>query len=70
MRATIHDTPAALRFGGDGALVTFAVPECDKAKAIALAALLRIGLVLTVEVDLNTENQTEPLTRRTAKQRV
>lgn len=70
-RATIHDTAAALRFGGDGALVTFAVPESDKANAVALAALLKTGLVVMVRLDAKAgESDAGAIKRTAAKKRV
>lgn len=47
----IHDTPAALRFGGDGYFVTFAGTEQDAAEAVKLCALKKVLLKVTVEVD-------------------
>ena len=51
LRLHIHDTPAALRFGGLGYFVTFAGTEEDKEKAAALLALNGVPLKVTIEVD-------------------
>ncbi len=48
---TIHDTPAALRFGGDGWFATFAGTQFDKDKAAVLTQLTGQRLKLTVEID-------------------
>ena len=50
-RATIPDTSAALRFGGDEARVTFAVPACDVEKAALLIQAKQMRLKVTVELD-------------------
>jgi hypothetical protein len=47
--ASIHSTPAALRFGGDGAFLTFAVPETDKQAAIKLIYMQGKNLKITIE---------------------
>lgn len=51
LKLSIHQTPAALRFGGDGYFVTFAGTEEDKDKAAALLALNGVPLKVTIEVD-------------------
>lgn len=51
LRLHIHQTAAALRFGGDGYFVTFAGTEQDKEKAAALLALNGVPLKVTIEVD-------------------
>lgn len=58
---TIHDTPAALRFGGDGYFVTFAGTEVDKSKAAGLMALNKIRLKVTIEVDESNTKTTRKL---------
>ena len=50
---TIHDTPAALRFGGDGYFVTFAGTEQDAAQAVKLCALKKMPLKVSIEIDAN-----------------
>jgi hypothetical protein len=47
----IHQTAAALRFGGDGYFVTFAGTEQDKEQAKALVDLNNMRLKITVEVE-------------------
>jgi hypothetical protein len=54
LRLCIHQTAAALRFGGDGYFVTFAGTEEDKDKAAALLALNGVPLLVTIEVDDGT----------------
>jgi hypothetical protein len=56
LQVTIHDTPAALRFGGDRYYVTFAGTDYDKGKAAALMALNKTRLKVTIEVD-ETQNE-------------
>lgn len=51
LQLTIHNTPAALRFGGDGYYVTFVGTEADKDKAAALLALNGVPLIVTIEID-------------------
>lgn len=59
LSVTIHDTPAALRFGGDGYYVTFAGTELDKAKAMALAALTKTPLKVSIEIDASEISKQE-----------
>lgn len=47
--ASIHNTPAALRFGGDGAFITIAVPETDKLEAAKLIYMQGMNLKITIE---------------------
>lgn len=51
LKLIIHNTPAALRFGADGYLVTFAGTELDKAEAAKLMLLNGMPLKVTVEID-------------------
>lgn len=73
-RATIHDTPASLRLGGDEAFVTFVVPAQDVEHVVGLIALKKTPLKITVEVDsgLNefkdlTKNGSAKTDKRTAR---
>ena len=59
-RATIHDTAAALRFGGDGAFLTLAIPESDAGNAVALIALKKTALRVTIEVEPGIFGDDEP----------
>lgn len=47
----IHETAAALRFGGDGYFVTFAGTEEDTHEAAKLLLLKKRRLKLTIEED-------------------
>lgn len=51
LQVTIHDTPAALRYGGDGYFVTFAGTEFDKEEAAKLLLMNGRALRVTVEED-------------------
>lgn len=59
LKVTIHDTPAALRFGSDGYLITFAGTELDKAEAAKLLLVNKRALKLTVEIDDGKETEKE-----------
>lgn len=50
LSVTIHDTPAALRFGGDGWMVTFAGTEADKHEAAKLMLFNKQELELVVRL--------------------
>ena len=47
----VHQTPAALRFGGDGYFITFAGTDFDKAEAAKLTLLNNVALKVTIEVE-------------------
>lgn len=60
LNVTVHDTPAALRFGGDGYLVTFAGTELDKPEAAKLMLLTKARLRITIELeDEHEENDSQ-----------
>lgn len=50
-RATIRDTPASLRFGAEIPSVTLDVCPADESAAVALIALKKTALKVTVEID-------------------
>lgn len=51
LKLSIHNTPAALRFGSDGYFVTFAGTEEDSQEAMLLNLMKRKQLKLTIEID-------------------